>query len=71
VAGTQTNPTASTYQSVAVITADTVETWAEHGIFNALSGQVMLDRSLLSPTIAVQINDSVEFTYILTKSAEP
>jgi hypothetical protein len=71
VAGTQTNPTASTYQSVAVITADTVETWAEHGIFNALSGQVMLDRSLLSPTIAVQVNDSVEFTYILTKSAEP
>jgi hypothetical protein len=70
VAGTQTNPSASTYQTIATITGDTNEVWAEHGIFNAVSGPTMLDRSLLSPTISMQAGDAVEFTYILTKSAE-
>jgi len=69
--GTQINPQAYTYQTSAIITADAIETWAEHGLFNAAVAGTMLDRSLLSPTIAVQVGDSVEFTYVLTKSAEP
>ena len=71
VSGNQSNPSAFTYQTVAVVVADTTETWQEHSISNAASGGVMLDRSLISPVVAVQPGDSVEFTYILTKSAEP
>ena len=71
VAGTQTNPTASTYQTVATITADATETWQEHGVFNASSGGTMIDRSLLSPVANVQASDTVEFTYTVTKNAEP
>jgi len=69
--GDQTNPSASTYQSVGLLVADTNETWAEHGIFNALTAGVLLDRSVLSPAVTVQVGDSVQFTYVLTKSAEP
>lgn len=71
VAGSQTNPSAFTYQTVAITTADTVEVWGEHAIFNAPSGGVMMDRSLLSPTISVQPGDTVEWTYVFTKNAEP
>lgn len=70
VSGTQTNPTASTYQTVATVTADTSETWQEHGIFNLVSGGTLMDRSLISPTVAVASLDTVEFTYVLTKSSE-
>lgn len=70
VAGTQTNPSASTYQSVATVTADAGETWQEHGIFNASTSGTMLDRSVLSPTAVVEISDQVTFTYTLTKNAE-
>jgi hypothetical protein len=68
--GNQTNPTASTYQTVATITADGSETWQEHGLFNASSSGTMMDRSLISPTVAVNNLDVVEFTYVLTKNAE-
>jgi hypothetical protein len=71
VAGTQTNPTTNTYQSVATITADTTETWQEHGIFNTAGTVTMLDRSLISPTVNVVASDTVQFTYVLTKNAEP
>lgn len=70
VAGTQTNPTASTYQSVATVTADTTETWQEHGLFNASTSVTLMDRSLISPTVAVVNLDTATFTYVLTKSAE-
>ncbi len=70
VAGTQTNPTASTYQSIATVTADTTETWQEHGIFNASTGVTLLDRSLISPTVSVVSLDTVQFTYVLTLNAE-
>lgn len=69
--GTQTNPTTSTYQSVATTVGDTAEVWSEHGLFNAAAAGVLLDRSLLSPTINMQPGDAVEWTYILTKAAEP
>lgn len=68
--GNQTNPSASTYQTVATVTADTAETWQEHGLFNAAAAGTMLDRSLISPTVTVAISDTVELTYVLTKSSE-
>jgi hypothetical protein len=70
--GNQTNPTASTYQSVATVTADSTETWEEHSIRNATgaAGGTMLDRSLISPTVSVVNLDTVEFTYVLTLNAE-
>lgn len=68
--GTQTNPTASTYQSIATVTADTTETWQEHGLFNASTSVTLMDRSLISPTVTVVASDTATFTYVLTKSAE-
>lgn len=70
--GNQTNPTASTYQSVGTVTADTTETWEEHSIRNATgaAGGTMLDRSLISPNVAVVNLDTVQFTYVLTLNAE-
>jgi hypothetical protein len=70
VTGTQTNPTASTYQSIATVTADTTETWQEHGLFNASTSVTLMDRSLISPTVAVVNLDTVQFTYVLTLNAE-
>jgi hypothetical protein len=70
VAGTQVEAAADQYRSVATVTADTSETWGEHGLFNASSAGTMMDRSLISPTVAVVSSDTVEFTYTLTKSAE-
>ena len=68
--GTQTNPSASTYQSVATVTADATETWQEHALFNHLTTGTMMDRSLISPTAPVVASDTVQFTYTLTKNAE-
>lgn len=69
VTGTQVDGT-GTYTSVATVTADTNETWQEHGLFNASTGPTLLDRSLISPTVAVVASDTVQFTYVLTKNAE-
>lgn len=70
VAGTQTEVAADQYRSVATITADSTETWQEHGLFNASSGVTMMDRNLISPTVAVVNLDTVQFTFTLTKNAE-
>lgn len=70
VSGTQVEVAADQYQSVATITADSSETWGEHGIFNASTSGTMLDRSLISPTVSVVSLDTVQFTYTLTKAAE-
>lgn len=69
VSGTQVDGT-GTYTSVATVTADTSETWQEHGLFNASSGVTLMDRSLISPTVAVVASDTVQFTYVLTMNAE-
>ena len=69
VTGSQTNPTDPTYVSVATITADATESWQEHGLFNALTGVTMVDRSKFT-AIAVNASDQVEFTHTFTKAAE-
>jgi hypothetical protein len=70
VAGTQVDVGSGVYRSVGTVTADTSETWQEHGIFNIVTAGTMMDRSLISPTVAVVASDTVTFTYELTKSAE-
>jgi hypothetical protein len=57
------------YRSVGTITADTTETWAEHGIFNNSTGPAMMDRSLTGGQ-SVNNLDQVQYTYELTKNAE-
>lgn len=68
--GIPTNPSTYVYQSVGTITATGTHTIAEHGIFSAASTGTMLDRSLLSATIDVIADDTVEYTYQLTINAE-
>lgn len=68
--GTQVEAAADQYRSVATVTADTTETWQEHGIFNNTSGATLMDRSLISPTVSVVASDQVTFTYTITKTAE-
>lgn len=57
------------YRSVATITADTTETWQEHGIFNNSSGVALMDRSLTGGQSVVNL-DQVQYTYELTCAAE-
>ena len=70
--GTQTETAADVYSSVATVTADATETWAEHSVRNltGAAGGTMMDRNLISPTVAVVNLDTVEFTFSLTKTAE-
>lgn len=68
--GTQVEAAADQYQSVATVTADATETWQEHGIFNASTSGVLMDRSLISPTVSVVASDTVQFTYTITINAE-
>ena len=70
--GTQTETAADVYSSVATVTADTTETWAEHSIRKATgaAGGTMMDRNLISPTGAVVNLETVELTLSLTKTAE-
>lgn len=70
--GSQTESAADVYRSVGTVTADTTETWQEHSVRNATgaAGGTMMDRNLISPTVAVVNLDTVEFTFSLTKTAE-
>lgn len=71
VEGTQTNPTANQYRSVATITYNNTYAITEHGILNtALIGSgTLMDRSVFS-AIHVNNGDSIQFTYTLTINAE-
>lgn len=73
VTGTQVNAD-PIYRSVATVTADATEVWAEHGIFSqagtATPAGTMMDRNLISPTVSVVSGDTCQFTFELTKSAE-
>lgn len=56
------------YKTVATITAAAGLTVVEHGIFNASTGGVMLDRSIVTE-IALNADDTVQWTYNLTINA--
>ncbi len=70
VAGTQVDSGGDppVYTSVATITADTTETWQEHGIFST-SVDTLLDRSLTGGQ-SVNSSDQVQYTYALTVNPE-
>lgn len=66
--GTPTSP-GGTFVNVGTITADSTETWQEHGLFCNAAGATLMDRSLTGGQ-AVNNLDQVQYTYTLTKNAE-
>lgn len=68
VAGTQSEPAANQYRTVATIPYTGTLAITEHGIFSASSVGVLLDRSVFS-AINVVNGSSIEFTYTATVSA--
>lgn len=67
-AGTQTEASATVYQTVATITYAGTFAITEHGIFSAAAVGTLLDRSVFS-AINVTSGDSIQFTYELTVNA--
>lgn len=57
------------YRSVGTITADSTETWQEHGLFNNTTGAALMDRNLTGGQSVVNL-DQVQYTYELTKNPE-
>lgn len=68
VAGTQTEASATAYQSVGTISYTTTKAITEHGLFNASTAGTLMDRTVFS-AINVVNGDSIQFTYTLTCSA--
>jgi hypothetical protein len=67
--GTQTHGTSSQiYQTVGTITAGSAFGCREHGVFNASTGGILLDRSVVT-NIDLNTDDVVTFTYQLTANA--
>jgi hypothetical protein len=70
VAGTQSNPSAGVYRTVATISYTATRTITEHGIFSVITTNTvsLLDRSLFTG-IPVISGDSIQFTYNFTYTA--
>jgi hypothetical protein len=69
ILGTQTHGTSSQiYHSVGTITAMTAYGCREHGVFNASTGGILLDRSVVT-NIDLNTDDIVTWTYDLTCNA--
>lgn len=68
VVGTQTNPGAGQYQSVATMTYASTQAITEHGLFNASTAGTLMDRSVFA-AVNVASGESITFTYVLTVSA--
>lgn len=56
---------ANIYQTVATISFDASYVIREHGVFNAATAGVLLDRSVIAGGIAVASGDAIQFTYEL------
>ena len=65
VTGTQAENASTIYESVGTIAYSTSKAITEHGLFNIVTGGVLLDRHTFS-AINVENGDSVEFTYRLS-----
>jgi len=65
VTGTQAENASTIYESVGTIAYSTTKAITEHGLFNIVTGGVLLDRHTFS-AINVENGDSIEFTYRLT-----
>lgn len=66
--GTQTEASATVYQSVGTISYTTTKAITEHGLFNASTSGTLMDRTVFS-AINVVNGDSIQFTYSLTLTA--
>lgn len=64
--GTQTEGASTNiYRTVATITATAARAVVEHGVFSAVTGGTLMDRSVFS-VINLATNDAIQFTYELT-----
>lgn len=68
VSGTQSNPSANVFRSVATMAYVSTLAISEHAVFSASTSGTMLDRSVFA-AINVVSGDSVQFTYSLTIAA--
>lgn len=68
VAGTQTNPSAGQYRTVATVAYAASFAVTEWGLFTAVSGVTMWDHKIFA-AINVVSGDSIQFTYTLTVTA--
>ncbi len=68
VAGTQSNPSANQYRSVATIQFNNTFAITEWGLFSSAAGPTLWDRRVF-PVINVGNGDSIQFTYTLTINA--
>lgn len=66
VAGTQTNPTAPVYRTVATMNYVSTLAIIEWGLFSASTGGTLWDRKVFGAAINVISGDSIQFTYDLT-----
>lgn len=66
--GTQTEASATVYQSVGTLAFVSTLAITEHGLFNASSGVTLMDRTVFS-AINVVSGDSIQNTYSLTIAA--
>lgn len=65
VEGTQeVGDTSNIYKSIAVITYNSSYAITEHGLFNASTGGVLMDRTVFSPYNVIQ-NDSLRFIFTI------
>lgn len=70
-AGSQASATSganATYTTVGTITATGTRAITEHGIFSAAAAGTLWDRSVFT-VINLLINDSIQFTYVLTANS--
>ena len=68
VTGTQVENAANIYESVGTISYTTTKAITEHGLFNIVTGGILMDRHVFS-AINVANGDSIAFTYDLTCTA--
>ena len=68
VAGTQSEPSANVYRTVATIPYTGTLAVTEHGIFSAAAAGTLLDRSVFAAINVVNL-DSIQFTFSLTTSS--
>lgn len=66
--GTQTEASATVYQSVGTVSYTTTKAVTEHGLFNDATTGTLMDRTVFS-AINVVSGDSIQFTYSLTVAA--
>lgn len=68
VAGTQSNPSAGVYRTIATISYTATLAITEHGLFSASTAGTLLDRSVFA-AVNVANGDSIQFQYDLTLAA--